>query len=116
MLKRPWPKTLDHYILPYNSATPDKCNSEEKFCIVLDTAPMTGTELSEYCRKQGLYPEQIEAWKTACVGANAQSDDQTHSNRQATKAEKKRVKKLESELRRKETAALLTLSKKAEAI
>tara|TARA_R110001583_G_C5667535_1_gene410368 strand:- start:1375 stop:1623 length:249 start_codon:yes stop_codon:yes gene_type:complete len=52
---------------------------------------------------------------------NAQFDEQAKQNRQAAKAEKKRVKKLEAELRRKEkalaeTAALLTLSKKAEAI
>lgn len=51
------------------------------------------------------------------MGANAESDQQAKRNRQASKAEKKRVKKLESELRRKdkalaETAALLTLSKK----
>jgi len=108
-------------VLPSNSATPDKWSSEEKFRIVLETAPMTEAELSEYCRKHGLYPEQIEAWKTACMGANVQSDEQTKRSRQAAKAEKKRVKKLESELRRKEkalaeTAALLTLSKKAEAI
>ncbi|SET75915.1 Transposase [Marinobacter segnicrescens] len=108
-------------VLPSNSATPEKWSSEEKFRIVLETAPMTEAELGEYCRKHGLYPEQIEAWKTACMGANAQSDEQARRNRKAATTEKKRVKKLESELRRKEkalaeTAALLTLSKKAEAI
>jgi len=108
-------------VLPSNSAHSDKWSSEEKFRIVLETAPMTEAELSEYCRKHGLYPEQIEAWKAACAGANALSDEQSKQNRQAAKAEKKRVKKLEAELRRKEkalaeTAALLTLSKKAEAI
>ncbi|WP_420844934.1 hypothetical protein [Marinobacter daepoensis] len=82
---------------------------------------MTKAELSEYCRKHGLYPEQIEAWKTACMGANAKSDEQARRNRKTAKTEKKRGKKLESELRRKEkalteTVALLTLSKKAEAI
>jgi transposase-like protein len=87
----------------------------------LETAPMTVAELSEYCRKHGLYPEQIEAWKTACMGANSQADEQFKRSRQAAQAEKKRVKGLESELRRKEkalaeVAALLTLSKKAGAI
>ena len=107
--------------MPSNSAIPDKWSSEEKFRIVLETAPMTVAELGEYCRKQGLYPEQIEAWKTACIGANSQADVQSKGSRQAAQAEKKRVKKLEFELRRKEkalaeVAALLTLSKKAEAI
>ena len=48
-------------VLPSNSAKPDQWNSEEKFRIVLETAPMSEAELSEYCRKHGLYPEQIEA-------------------------------------------------------
>ncbi|MCW8128665.1 transposase [Microbulbifer halophilus] len=100
---------------------PDNWSSEEKFCIVLETAPMTEAELSEYCRKHGLYPEQIEAWKVACMSANAESDEQSKRSQKTSKAEKKRIKKLETELRRKEkalaeTAALLTLSKKAEAI
>ena len=82
---------------------------------------MTVAELSEYCRKHALYPEQIEAWKAAFMSANALSDEQSKRNQKASKAEKKRIKKLEAELRRKEkalaeTAALLTLSKKAEAI
>lgn len=108
-------------VLPSNSATPDKWSSEEKFRIVLETAPMPEAELSEYCRQHGLYPEQIQAWKLACMGANAQSEEQSRRQRQSARAEKKRIKALESELRRKEkalaeTAALLTLSKKAEAI
>jgi len=108
-------------VLPSNSAIPDKWSSEEKFRIVLETAPMTVAELSEYCRKHGLYPEQIETWKAACIGANSQADEQSKRSRQAAQAEKKRVKQLEFELRRKEkalaeVAALLTLSKKAEAI
>ena len=58
-------------VLPSNSAIPDKWSSEKKFRIVLETAPMKVTELSEYCRKHGLYPEQTEAWKIACIDANA---------------------------------------------
>jgi len=108
-------------VLPSNSAKPDQWSSEEKFRIVLETAPMSEAELSEYCRKHGLYPEQIEAWKGACLSANAQSEEQSKRDQQATRAERRRVKKLETELKRKEKAlaelaALLTLSKKAEAI
>ena len=108
-------------VLPSNSAKPDQWSSEEKFRIVLETAPMSEAELSEYCRKHGLYPEQIEAWKGACINANAQSEEQSKRNQQVIRAERRRVKKLETELKRKEKAlaelaALLTLSKKAEAI
>lgn len=75
-------------ILPSNSAKPDKWSSEEKFRTVLETAPMSEAELSEYCRKHGLFPEQIEAWKGACIGANALSDEQSKHNLQAVRAEK----------------------------
>jgi len=47
---------------------------------------MSEAELSEYCRKHDLYPEQIEAWKSACMGANAQSDEQAKHDRKAAKA------------------------------
>ncbi len=82
---------------------------------------MTESELSAYCRKHGLYPEQIDAWKLACMGANANADEEAKQTQKEARTDKKRIKKLESELRRKEkalaeTAALLTLSKKAEAI
>lgn len=41
-------------VLPSNSAIPEKWSSEEKFRIVLETAPMTEADLSKYCRKHGL--------------------------------------------------------------
>jgi transposase-like protein len=93
--------------------------SEQKFDIVLETASMNEAELSEYCRKNGLYPEQIKSWSKACRKANAPSRG---SNDRETKRQlSKEVKQLKSELRRKEkalaeTAALLVLKKKVQEI
>ncbi len=108
-------------VLPSRSATPDQWTSQEKFRIVLETAPMNEAEFSAYCREHGLYPEQVEAWREACLSANADAAEQEKQQRKARKAEQKKLHELERELRRKdkalaETAALLTLSKKAEAI
>jgi transposase-like protein len=108
-------------VLPSRSAPPDQWSSQEKFRIVLETAPMNEVELSAYCRKHGLYPEQIEAWKAACMDANADAGEHDKRSRQALMTERKRIKTLERELHRKdkalaEAAALLVLSKKAEAI
>ncbi len=108
-------------VLPSRSTKPDQWTSQEKFQIVLETAPMNEAEFSAYCRERGLYPEQVEAWRNTCMNANADVAEQTKQQRQAHKEEQKRLRKLERELRRKdkalaETAALLTLSKKAEAI
>lgn len=109
------------HVLPSNAKTPEHWSSEEKFRIVLETVPLNAAELGEYCRKHGLYAEQIAQWKQACLGANDQADGRHKHNREQRKAERKRIHRLERDLRRKdkalaETAALLVLSKKAEAI
>lgn len=108
-------------ILPSRGSAPEQWSSKDKFRAVLETAPMNEAELSAYCRERGLYPEQVEAWRSSCMNANARTSEEEQRTRQARKAERKRIKKLERELQRKdkalaETAALLTLSKKAEAI
>lgn len=48
----------------------DKWSSEEKFSVVLESSTLSEVELSEYCRVKGLYPEQIKAWKQACIAGN----------------------------------------------
>jgi hypothetical protein len=96
-------------------------NSKDKFLAVLETASLSEIEVSEYCRKKGIYPEQIQDWKSACEKAN---DWDRHSSKQLQKSikkEQKQIKYLTSELSRKdkalaETAALLVLRKKARAI
>ncbi len=74
-------------------------------------------ELSEYCRRRGLYPAQIQQWRQACEQANDWDRSQSKRLSEARKADEKRIKVLERELRQKEkalaeTAALLVLSKK----
>lgn len=88
---------------------------------MLATAALNEADLAEYCRKRGLYPAQIAAWRSACEQANDWDRASTARLGRATKDEKKRVKDLERELARKdralaETAALLVLRKKAAAI
>lgn len=46
---------------PGSGQSSDRWNSEDKFLIVLETYTMNQVELSEYCRKKGLYKEQIDA-------------------------------------------------------
>ena len=106
---------------PGDSKGSDKWNSEDKFLIVMETYSMNQVELAEYCRKKGLYKEQIEAWRSACLGANGRESDRTKQLNQVLKEEKKRAKTLEHDLRKKEkalaeAAALLLLRKKAQAI
>lgn len=82
---------------------------------------MNETDLAEYARKKGLYVDQIKAWRDACMNANGGvAREAARLNKELKNSEKER-KKLEKELQRKEkalaeAAALLVLSKKANAI
>jgi transposase len=106
---------------PGNGQTSDKWSSQDKFLIVMETFSMNELELAEYCRKKGLYREQIEAWKSVCLQANGQAFDQEKQLNVQLKEEKQRAKDLEKDLQKKEkalaeAAALLLLRKKAQAI
>jgi transposase len=48
----------------------EQWNSEDKFLVVMETYSMNQAELAEYCRKKGLYKEQIEAWRETCLNAD----------------------------------------------
>ena len=108
-------------LLPDANAGPQGWSSQDKFATVLETAALNEADLSEYCRKRGVYPAQVAAWRAACEQANDWDRVSTARLGRATKEEKKRIKGLERELARKdralaETAALLVLRKKASAI
>jgi len=93
--------------------------SEEKFAVVMETASLNELELSEYCRRKGLYPQQISTWREACLQANGAAPNKL--NRGKLRQQTKDIKQLEAELRRKEkalaeAAALLILQKKVQAL
>lgn len=97
----------------------DQWDAKAKLAAVIQTAAMNEAERSEYCRKHGLYPEQIEAWKAAFEASDPA--ESAPSSKSDLAAERKKSRALEKELRRKEkalaeAAALLSLSKKAQAI
>ena len=99
----------------------DEWSTQDKFLVVVETASMNETELAEYARKKGLYVEQIKAWRDACVNANGGVAKEAAKLNQDLKESEKKRKKLEKEIQRKdkalaEAAALLVLSKKANAI
>lgn len=108
-------------LLPDGDTTPDGWSARDKFAAVVETAPLNETERAEYCRQRGLYPEQIDAWRTACEQANDWAQESAERQQRSFRDERKRRQTLERELARKEkalaeTAALLTLRKKAQAI
>ena len=94
-------------------------SGESKVAIIVETAPLNSAELSEYCRSKGLYPEQIQQWRDAAV--DGQSKALSKAEREELQTTKKELARVKKELKRKEkalaeAAALLVLSKKANAI
>ncbi|GAB7541743.1 hypothetical protein CS8_014060 [Cupriavidus sp. 8B] len=108
--------------MPGDGKQSDQWSSADKFRVVLETAPLSEAELSEYCRGKGIQPEQVQQWREACEQANAAAPvKRTLAQRREDEAARRRVRELERELKRKnaalaETAALLVLQKKAAAI
>ena len=107
--------------VPGSGKTSDHWSAEAKFAVVVETATLGESELSEYCRQKGLYPEQVKEWKVACIQGQLSDIERRKQEREQTKKDKKRIKELERELNRKEkalaeTAALLVLRKKLNAL
>jgi len=104
-----------------SSKHPSKWSSEDKFRIVLETYTLTEEELAAYCRRKGIYIDDVKVWRNQCLNANTTVSKDPHKMSEEIKEEKLRNKKLEKELRYKEkalaeAAALLVLRKKANAI
>ena len=91
--------------------------SEDKFQVVLETSTLSEVELGEYCRRKGLYVDEVKAWKEQCLRANQFTTEDPKKLKESLKAQNELNKQLERELRIKkkalaETAALLVLRKK----
>lgn len=107
--------------IPSGKASSERWSTQDKFSIVVETATMSEIELAEYGRSKGLYVEQIQAWRDACMQANGGIAQQASQLQKNIREKDREIKQLSQELRRKEsalaeTAALLVLRKKANAI
>jgi hypothetical protein len=81
---------------------------------------MDEAQRSAWCREQGLFPAELQQWRQSATAALSQPQE-ARASVQETREDRRRIKELERDLRRKEkalaeTAALLVLSKKLEAI
>ena len=106
--------------LPGKKSTSNDWSADTKLAIVIETAALSESELSQYCREKGLYIDQIKSWKTQCLTGFQLSTAQQKEAAKQAKADQRQIKTLKKELRRKEkalaeTAALLVLRKKLDA-
>ena len=87
---------------------------------MITTAALDEAGKSAWCRQHGVYPAELDKWRGSATAALAEPEE-ARASPQSTRQDRKRIKELERDLRRKnaalaETAALLVLSKKLEAI
>jgi transposase len=85
---------------------------------VIATAGMDEATRSAWCRAQGLYSAELDAWKQDAIGGLGEPRAASAAE---AREDRRRVRELERELHRKdkalaETAALLVLSKKLAAV
>jgi len=116
-----WRKTAieQGLLMADNKRDPSRWSAQQRFNAVLETAGLPIADVAEYCRINGLYPEQIERWKKAAIaGCSLDFDpDSVKKNEQARKDDRKKIAALERELNRKEralaeAAAIMVLRKK----
>lgn len=106
------------HVVPSKPSKPDGWDAKAKLAAVVQTFALNEAERSTWCRERGLYPEQLDAWQQAFEAVDPQGAPASKAD---LNAERKKRRQLEKELHRKEkalaeAAALLTLSKKAQAI
>jgi len=87
---------------------------------VITTAALDEAGKSAWCRQHGVYPADLDKWRGSATAALSEPEE-ARASPQSTRQDRKRIKELERDLRRKnaalaETEALLVLSKKLEAI
>ena len=98
--------------------SPHDWDKADRFEAIAHCHHLTDDQVSAYCREQGIYPHHINTWKAEFL-SDAQPAEPL--SKQAQKKLKQENKRLQQELNRKdkalsETAALLVLSKKCQAI
>ena len=106
--------------VPNSNSSSEQWSAQTKLAVVAETFSMTESELSQYCREKGLYPEQIHQWRSECMQGFMSSKEQEAEAKRQSKADKQEIKALKKDLRYKEkalaeTAALLVLRKKLRA-
>ena len=108
-------------LLPDADTRPEGWTARDKFAAVIESASFNEAELAEYCRKKGIYLEQLSRWRIACEHANDWDRERNRQLKKEQNKDRKRIRGLEHELRRKEralaeAAVLIMLRKKVKAV
>ena len=100
---------------------PQDRSASEKLKAVINFESLPEEKRGEFLRREGLHVEHVAAWRKQLEGVLAGSGKLTAADRAERAEDRRKIKELEKELRRKdkalaETTALLVLKKKAHLI
>jgi transposase len=104
---------------PIRQKRPEDWTPREKLQAVMEASQLDDAALGEWLRRRGLHATHLQQWRNAVTSGAEEALAGSKAKRSTT--EGKRIKELERELKRKdaalaETAALLVLRKKANAL
>ena len=85
---------MNGHTLTESDPKPDKWSSQDKFLIVTETIKLNEAELSEYCRKNGLYEAQVKIWQENCMNANGNIPGQIAELMQQDKMTQRELRRL----------------------
>ena len=105
----------------YKTDSPHRRSADEKWRLITEADCLSGEELGGFLRREGIYLAHLDKWKTEALEALKPMSNKRKIKSKKERGVAKRIKQLEAELKRKdkalaEAAALLLLSKKAEAL
>ncbi len=119
------PELVAQGLLPKNerisSVDGEEWTPERRFSVVLETASLSEMELADYCRRQGLFVEQVKEWRVISIKAHEMKLTENRRADKELREIRSRLRDLEKELTRKdkalaEAAALLMLREKFNAL
>lgn len=101
--------------------SPQLKSAEDKWRLITQAYELEGQELGAFLRQEGVYLAQLDEWRADIMRALNPMSKKRDMKRKKERAVANQVKHLKAELKRKdaalaEAAALLLLSKKAEAL
>lgn len=92
------------FAAPAGEQQSERWSTQDKYLIVVETATLSELELAGYCRKKGLYVEQIKSWKNNCMQANGGVAQELALSQKREKIKDKELQQVRKELQRKESA------------
>jgi hypothetical protein len=59
--------------VPDNQSPLERWSEEAKLAFAAEMLVLSEIDMDEYCRRKGLFPEQVKSWRAACLSTQRQA-------------------------------------------